>query len=267
MTIPYPGASADPTFYDRCFNERGDLYLSQEELNQAVALLQGKGFRVAFHTMGDRGIDTVLNAIENALDGASNGVYRHQVQHSSFLRPDQIDRYVTLNILASVRGAWNACDQQGYQDAWPEHYAQWANRYALPGTGIHACAEGDFGWTTDPDDRTSVRPIDPLIMLWGLVTRQQLVEDGSACQPAAWAAQHQISVEQALRMLTIEPAYAVSQEDALGTLSAGKFADVVVLSGNPLTVSPDALKDIIVLMTMVGGETEYCRPGYETLCP
>jgi len=104
-------------------------------------------------------------------------------------------------------------------------------------------------------------------MLWGLVTRQQLQADGTACQPAPWVAEHQISVEQALRMLTIEPAYAVSQENALGSLKAGKFADMVILSGNPTTVAPDALKDLQVLMTMVGGKMGYCAAGSEALCP
>ena len=236
MTMPYPSAATDPIFYDRCFSERGDLYLNQTELNQAVADLQERGFRVAFHTMGDRGIDAVLNAIENAQEGASNDLYRHQIQHNSFLRPDQVGRYAQLGILASVRGAWNACDQQEYVEGQPDYYTQWVTRFSLPERGIHAYAEGDFGWGADPYDRTSCRPIDPLMMLWGLVTRRQLQGDSTACQPEPWVAEHQITVEQALRMLTIEPAYAVSQENVLGSLKPGKYADLVILSGNPLEV-------------------------------
>ena len=104
-------------------------------------------------------------------------------------------------------------------------------------------------------------------MLWSLVTREQLLAGGATCEPHAWVAQNQITVEQALRMLTIEPAYAVSQENVLGSLVAGKFADIIILSDNPLTVDPDALKDLDVLMTMVGGKVENCQPGYEALCP
>jgi predicted amidohydrolase YtcJ len=267
MTIPYQGASTNPSFFDTCFDIRGDLYLSQDGLSQAVASLQDKGFRVAFHTMGDRGIDTVVNAIEYALDGASNSVYRHQVQHSGFMRPDQIDRYAALGILSSLRGTWNFCNQEGIRVSWPDHYTQWVNRFALPGRGVHAFAEGDFDWTSDPADRTAGLTIDTMLQLWALVTRQQLQEDGSTCQPEDWMTEHEISVPQALRMLTIEPAYAVSQESVLGSLKAGKFADMVVLSGNPLTVEPDTLKDLVVLMTMVGGDVEYCRPGSEALCP
>jgi len=94
-----------------------------------------------------------------------------------------------------------------------------------------------------------------------------LRSDGTACQPDPWFAEHTITVEQALRMATVEPAFAVSQENVLGSLKPGKFADLVILSGNPLTVAPDTLKDLQVWMTMVGGQVQYCAPGHEALCP
>jgi oligopeptide transport system substrate-binding protein len=269
LTDPYPAeVQALSYFWDICFTERGDLYLEQPEMNQVVAEAQAAGFRVAFHTMGDRGIETVLNAIENALGGASDEVYRHQIQHNSWLRPDLMERYADLHILASVRGGFNTCDQADY--LWwcgPEHYEWMVNRFALPGRGIHAYVEGDFGWGSDPYDPASIFPLNPMKMLWGLVTRQQLRPDGTACQPEPWVAEHPISVEQALRMATVEPAFAVSQENVLGSLKPGKFADQVILSGNPLTVAPDALKDVQVWMTMVGGRVEYCAPGHAALCP
>ena len=67
--------------------------------------------------------------------------------------------------------------------------------------------------------------------------------------------------------MTINAAYALFMEDAVGSLKPGKFADLIVLSDNPLTVEPDALIDLEVLVTMVGGRSEYCTSSSEALCP
>ena len=75
-----------------------------------------------------------------------------------------------------------------------------------------------------------------------------------------------ISVEKALEMMTIEPAYAVSMENYIGSLKPGKYADLIILSDSPLAVNPDALKNLQVQMTMVNGKAEYCAAGYESLC-
>lgn len=268
LSEPYePDFVATDWFKGQCGSDRGDLYWSQEELNQIVADAQAAGYRVAFHAMGDRAIEMVLNAIEFALDGQPNEKYRHQIQHNSLLRPDLLERYTSLDVLCSVRGYFNTCAQNDYIDYHgPDRYEWNVNRYKLPGLGIHVFLETDFTWDVDPADTYSSRNPNSMLHLYGLVTRQQVNKDGTICKPEPWLVPHAISVEQALRMMTVEPAYAVSQEDVLGTLEPGKFADLVILSHNPITVDPDSLKDLEVLMTMVGGNVEYCAPEHEALC-
>ena len=68
-------------------------------------------------------------------------------------------------------------------------------------------------------------------------------------------------------MMTIDAAFALLMDEKIGSLEAGKFADLIVLSRNPLTIDPDTILDIEVLMTMVGGRVEYCLAGSEALCP
>jgi predicted amidohydrolase YtcJ len=254
-------AQAADWFKESCLSEYGDLYWEQEELNQVVAEAQAAGYRVAFHVMGDRGIEATLDAIAFALGDHTNDLRRHQIQHSSLIRPELLERYVSMDVLSSVRGYFNTCDQDAYERDWA------ANRYALPGLGVHAYLETDFGWTVDPDEIYSLRSGNSMIHLYGLVTHEQVNSDGSICTPAPWLARHVISVEQALRMMTYEPAYAVSQEDVLGTLEPGKFADLIILSDNPVTINPSDLKDLEVWLTMVGGKVEYCAPGHEEFCP
>lgn len=269
LNEPFPeNFQAEPDFQRICFNENGDLYLDESQLVEIITKAQQKGFQTAFHAFGDRAIEVTLNAIETALNGESNTVYRHQIHHNSVLDPAFFSRYQELEILASVRGYFNTCDQDLYAYWYNDERGPWAaSRFALPGLGVHAFAEGDFGWTTDHTDRTSPRPIDPMLTLYGMVTRQQLRADGSVCEPADWLAKDSISVEEALKMLTIEPAYAVRQEDFLGTLLPGKYADVIILSADPLSIPVDDLKDLNVLMAMVDGQTRFCEAGFESLCP
>ncbi|MEE8046468.1 MAG: amidohydrolase family protein, partial [Dehalococcoidia bacterium] len=80
-----------------------------------------------------------------------------------------------------------------------------------------------------------------------------------------WLAAEAIGVEEALRIMTINGAYLLFMEDQVGSLKAGKLADLIILSDNPLTIDPDSLKDLEVMMTMVGGKVEYCAE--RDLCP
>ena len=251
-----------------CGSNTGDLYWTQDELNQAVSQAQTTGYRVAFHAMGDGAIELAINAIEFALDGQPNDTIRHQIEHNSLLRDDLLQKYVDLDIPASVRGHVDMCDPNLGVKAWGAERHQWyANRYAMAIINDHSYVETDFGWHESPDVRYSQRTLDPIMALYGLVTHQYTGEGGFVCNPADWVAVHQISVEKALQMLTISPAYAVSMENHTGSLKAGKFADLVLLSGDPLTVQPVELKDLRVGMTIIGGKLEYCAPGYEMYCP
>ncbi|MEN8242583.1 MAG: amidohydrolase family protein, partial [Chloroflexota bacterium] len=259
---PYSELSISSDWFPRaCGSIYGDLYWDQTDLNQAVAAVQAAGFRAAFHAMGDRGIETALNAIEFALNGESNLFYRHQIQHSSILEPDLLERYVSEDILSSVRGYFNTCSQDSYHTEWA------SNRYALPGAGVHAYLETDTRWIGDIHDITWSSTLNSMVQLFGLVTKQQIQADGSVCMPDPWIAKHVITVDQALYMMTYEPAYAVSQEDVLGSLTPGKYADLVILSEDPHSVAPGNLKNLEVRMTMVGGKVEYCKGGHEALCP
>jgi hypothetical protein len=270
LSEPWPESfRTTDAFMDICFDDLyGDLYLTQSQLNAAVQDIQARGYRAAFHAMGDAAIDQSLNALEAALDGESNREYRHQIHHSSVLRPDQIARYVEMDLLASVRGYFNTCDQGEYPTWYGADRRDWSvNRFALADAGVHTFAEGDFGWTADPDDFTQSRTINPFLNVYGLVTHRQLREDGTACEPEPWVDEHPMSVEEALRMVTIDVAYINAQESVIGSLAPGKFADMIVLSDDPLSVAPDELPEIEVWMTMVAGETEHCASGHEAVCP
>ena len=241
-------------------NPYGDLYFNQSELNSVVDSIHDRGFSVAVHAMGDRATETILNAIEYALNGTDNDNARHQIEHNSFIREDQIAKALTLNTIHSVRGYFPTYWQQEYADLYSAVWMErTVNRYSLPGEGLHSYLETDFGFLHgyDEDNWSKSANIRPFLHMWGLVTRKAIDEYGTIHEPDPWVAEHGITVEQALRMMTIEGAYAVKQEDYIGSLEVGKYADIIVLTDDPLTIDADDLKDIEVMLTMVGGEVEY----------
>ncbi|MHA1737310.1 MAG: amidohydrolase, partial [Candidatus Heimdallarchaeota archaeon] len=237
----------------------GNLYFNQSTLNATVKRIHDKGFSCAFHSMGDRSTETALNAIEYALNGTTNDNARHQIEHNSFIREDLITKAISLNTIHSVRGYFPTYWQQEYADLYNSEWEEWyVNRYSLPGVGLHSYLETDFTWEVyDEDDVSGCRNIKPFLHMWGLVTRKAIDENGTIHEPDPWVAEHEITVVQALRMMTNEGAYAVKQEDYLGSLEVGKYADLIVIDADPLTIDEDDIKDINVMLTMVNGKIEY----------
>ena len=262
MSEPYPQEMID--LYG-ITNPYGDLYFNQTELNPIVDELHDSGFIVAFHAMGDRATETVLNAIEYALNGSTNDDFRHQLEHNSFIREDLIAEALLLNTVHSVRGYFPTYWQTDYEDLYSASWLErTSNRYSLPGEGLHSYLETDFGYLYgfDEDDWSRSTNIRPFLHLWGLVTRKAIDTNGTIHSPNPWLAEHSISVEQGLRMMTIEGAYAVKQEDYIGSLEVGKYADLIVITDDPLTMNLDDIKDIEVLLTMIDGKIEFLKESH-----
>lgn len=241
----------------------GDLYFSAEELAAILHEVQSNGYQAAIHSLGDRAVEATQDAIEMAINGGPN-VFRHRIEHNTVLREDLIPRYSALDIVPTIFGAFPSCFWAGDTSRFkfvtpPEHRdKEWAWRPLVDGNpDVH------FAWHTD----YPIFTIDPFDILYGFVTRREVAEDGSICEPPDWAADDTLSVDEALPMMTIDAAYAIFREDELGSLKIGKLADLIIVSGNPLDVEPDALPDLELLMTMVGGQVEYCAAEAEEYCP
>lgn len=237
-------------------NGTGELFLSQEQLTTAVTEADALGYQVAIHALGDRAVEAAQNAIAATLNGQPNTL-RHRIDHNAVIRPELLPRYEEIGIVALIFGQFPWCnpfapsppDYQSYE--WPWRALLDANPNA------HIAWHGDDPW---------IGGVNPLVELYGLVTRNDVAPDGTVCEAPDWFKANAITVEEALPMMTIEGAYALFREDEVGSLEPGKFADLIILSDNPLTVEPEAIKDIDILLTMVGGTAEYCDADYSTYC-
>jgi predicted amidohydrolase YtcJ len=241
---------------------KGDLLLTEEQLTGILVDLQRAGYQAAIHAVGDQAVENALTALENALDGAPNTL-RHRMEHNMYIRPELLRRYGQLGVVPVVWGS-KACFIQDTPsiDSWGDPTTHsWINPWRSlldANPGLHVAFHSDLSWG-EPG---------PLANLYSLVTRNEVGADGTTvCEAPDWLTEEAITVEEALRLMTIEAAYALFMEEKVGSLKPGKFADLVVLSDSPLAVSPDSLLDIDVLLTMVGGRVEHCAPGCQALCP
>ena len=260
----------------------GDLWMTTEELVAALSQVQADGYQAAIHALGDRELDTALDALETVLDGGPN-TSRHRIEHNRLIRPDQLPRYGELGVIPVVFGQPFTCpivhggpwsvlkDDDTPAAALRPWFDPWrALLDTNPGLPV--------AWKSDAPAPFA---FEPLTHLWSLVTRNELAfnrlsksaipwqppPDGTLCVAPEWLAAGGVTVDEALRMMTINGAYALFMDEKVGSLAPGKFADLIILSESPLTVYPNELINIEVLMTMVGGNVEYCLPGHESLCP
>jgi len=246
-------------------NGHGDLYFTVEELTEIIVEVQGYGYQVAIHGLGDRAIEVNQDAIEAALAGEPN-TYRHRIEHNTLLRDEMLTRYSEIGIVPVIFANFPTCffidDTGQFKGSTPDEFLFWEWRWR---DLIDANPDIHIAWHSDHANDHG--PINPFVNLHRFVTRKQIREDGTFCKPPDWAADDLLTVEEALPMMTIESAYALLREDEIGSLKAGKLADLIILSENPLEVDHDSILDIQVLMTMVGGQVEFCIQGQESLCP
>ena len=242
----------------------GDLFLTQDQITEIVKEVDASGHQIAIHALGDRAIEEAQNAIAEVLNGAANAL-RHRIEHNAVLRDELLPRYNEIGIVPTVFGSYATCwrvhPTSQFKYIVPEELGTWEwpwRKLLDANPGIKLAWHSDF--PVFPE-------INPMAHLYGFVTRNQAADDGSICEAPDWLKQGAIRVDEALPMMTINAAYALFREDEIGSLEKGKLADMIILSENPLEADPETLKDINVLVTLIGGQVAYCAEGAEGLCP
>jgi predicted amidohydrolase YtcJ len=253
MSVEYPGGGT------------GDLFFTQEQMDQIVADVQEAGFQIAIHAAGDRAAEQAQNAIAAALDGQPN-TYRHRIEHNSTVRAELLPRYGEIGIVPIIFGTYATCirttgESGRFKYILSEEYGAWDWPWRAL---LDANPNLPIAWHAD---YPVFGNIDPIYNMWGMVTRKQVNTDGAICDPPDWLKAGTLRIEEVLPMMTINSAYALFFEKEIGSLEAGKLADLVILSENPLSVESDHLKDIQVLMTIIDGKVEHCAGRFESLCP
>jgi hypothetical protein len=217
-----------------------------EAMRNRLVAIDRAGEQLCIHAIGDRAISMVLDLFSDV--ARTNGARdrRPRIEHSQHVAPKDFDRYASLGVIASVQ-PYHAIDD-----------GQWADRRI----GAER-AKTTYAFRTFLDHKVRVAfgtdwpvaPLDPLQTVYAAVTRATL--DGR--RPGGWVPEQKVSVAEALEAYTAGAAYAEFQEREKGAIRAGMLADLVLLSGDPLRVPPEGIRDLKVQMTIVGGRIVYER--------
>jgi predicted amidohydrolase YtcJ len=218
-------------------------------MERLLLLADSAGHWPQVHAIGDKAVDTLIDLFERVMTVNGPKPRRFRVIHTQVLRnADVAARMARLGLIAEVQ-PYHAIDDMRWMEPRIGARSRWAYAFrTLQRAGVLLVFGSDW-----PGTNASWYPTSPVLGIYAAVTRQTL--DG---QPAAgWFPEERVDVETALRAYTVNNAYAAGEEADKGKVATGFLADLVVLDRDPFAVAPAALKDIKVLMTVVGGRTVF----------
>ena len=232
-------------------DDRGMLLIPQDELNQVVADFDGQGLHIKFHAAGDGATRAAANAIEFARKRNGPTGPRHDIGHNTFIAESDVGRATQLNFTWELSPyIWWPTPITSVDIATavgPERMKRlWPIKDALE-SGANVVIGSD--WPVVPS-------VNPWLAFETLVTRQV---PGAIGEPIN--AGQRITREQALTVLTRNGAIQMGRLDRGGTIEAGKYADLIIVDQNPLTVDVGAIHKTKVLKTFVRGEQVYAAEG------
>jgi predicted amidohydrolase YtcJ len=224
----------------------GLLKSTPEHLRDVSTLALQHGFQVATHAIGDRGNRIALDAYEAALKAVPTVDHRFRIEHVQVLDHADIPRFAQLGVIPSMQAVHQTSDM--YWAANRLGYARTFGAYAwrsLLNTGVIIPNGSDF----------PVERVNPLFSFHAAVSRQ----DDNNWPPGGWFPEQKMTREEALKGMTIWPAYAAFQEQTMGSLTVGKLADFVILDRDIMTIPDSEILGTNVLATYIGGRVVFER--------
>jgi predicted amidohydrolase YtcJ len=226
----------------------GQLSWPEAGYRRAVAECDAEGWQIYTHAIGDRGVRLALDAYEEArrLNGPRDS--RHRVEHIEVIHPDDIPRFARLGVMASMEPI----------HADPDTIAVWSKAVGparLPWSFPWASLEKAGAKLVFSSDWPAAISVDPIRGLHNAVNRQTV--DGRP--PGGWLPHQRVSLESALRAYTQAGAFSSFEEKEKGTIEAGKYADLVLLSQDLFRIPPSQIHRARVDLTILGGTVVFRR--------
>lgn len=230
----------------------GILVITQEDMNKKMLEVYEKGLQPAIHAIGDKGLDQVLNAIEYTLEesrkrGMTKREQEHRLPfriiHAQMATDEMIERMRKLPLVLDLQPSFLMTDLH-----WIESRVGDRSNYSYLWKTYH-----DKGIMTTGGSDCPVEIFSPWNGIFATVTRKDL----NLYPDKGYHPEEKMSVYDAVCMFSKNIPYAIGEEDLMGTIEEGKFADMVVIDRDIFNIPEDEIKDIQVLNTYVAGNETY----------
>jgi len=205
-----------------------------------------RGFQLNVHAIGDRGNRVTLDAFEAALRATPVADHRFRIEHAQVLHHEDIPRFAQLDVIPAMQAVHQTSDMYwaGNRIGQERLYGAYAWR-SLLNTGVVIPNGSDF----------PVEDVNPLLSFHSSVSRQ----DAKDWPTGGWRPEERMTRDEALKSMTIWPAYASFMEDMVGSLAPGKLADFVILDRDIMQVAERDILGTRVVATYLGGRAIYRR--------
>jgi predicted amidohydrolase YtcJ len=224
----------------------GLLVTPPAEIQRIATAALRRGFQVGVHAIGDRGNRVVLDAYDAALKAVPVADHRFRVEHAQVISLQDIPRFAQLGVIPSMQASHQTSDMRWAEvRVGPERIKGAYAWRSLLNTGVVIPNGSDF----------PVEEVNPLISFHSAVSRQ----DATNWPPGGWYPEQAMTREEALRAMTIWPAYAGFQEKSMGSITPGKYADFVILDKDIMTIPVTEILSTNVVSTWIGGKPVYQR--------
>ncbi len=222
----------------------GDEMQPEGAMLERVRQADRYSLQVMIHAIGDAANDQILSIYEQVTKENGERDRRFRIEHAQHLRQQDISRFGRNRVVASMQ-PYHCIDD-----------GRWAEKRIGPGR-----ARGTYAFRSLLDSGAvlafgsdwTVAPISPLMGIYAAVTRRTL--DGK--NPGGWVPEQKITVEEAARAYTVGSAFAEFADDAKGTITAGKLADMVILSEDIFSIDPVKIEGVRVVTTIMDGRVVF----------
>ena len=225
---------------------KGLLVTQPDRLTQVMQLTLKAGFQTNVHAIGDLANRLVLDRFEKLLNAEQRKAGRHRIEHAQIVAPNDIPRFASLNVLPSMQAVHATSDKNMAGDR----------------LGV-ARLRGAYAWRSFIEQGSIIVggsdfPVELANVFHGIhasVTRQ----DHNNQPEGGWLPEQRLTLVEALRSFTVDAAYGAFQENSMGTLAPGSWADFIIIDRDLFNIAPEQLWQVEVEQTFVNGKQVFAK--------